>query len=142
MVRARAARALGEEGRREVIPSLIHLLEDPDDGVREATAGALGALHATEATAALQAAAARPDGEWARLAAGSALLDLGSTAGVEPLLNLATEGEAKKVREGAARRLRAALPPEAEVPVDPSTGLQATAGWWAQNAASFTLASP
>lgn len=50
-----AARALGKVGDASVVPDLLAALEDPDDGLREAAARALGDLRAVDAVDALTA---------------------------------------------------------------------------------------
>ena len=131
---------MGAQGRREAVPELIRLLADRDAGVREAAAGALAALRAKASIPDLERSLALPaDGDWTPLALALALAELGARSGVEALLRLAREGDAKKVREAASRRLRRLLPAEAGVPEDPLAPVDTTAAWWKANAASVVF---
>ena len=138
--RRQAAEALGLQGQREAIPELVRLLFDPDGGVREAAAGALGALRATVSIPELEKSLELPgDGDWTPLAIAGALAELGAHSGVDALLRLAREGDAKKVREAATRRLGLALPLEAGVPETLEAGVETTATWWTAHGASLAF---
>ncbi|MCI0585272.1 MAG: metal ABC transporter permease [Planctomycetes bacterium] len=135
-VRAHAAEELAKRGAREAVPALAKALADPEPGVVEKAAEALGALGDDSAVPSLRAALDRGiDDEWVRLRIAAALLDLGSTAGIPPLLDLAERGEARLVRLEAANRCLRAREEKAARLSDPDgpaakQALAALREWW------------
>jgi zinc/manganese transport system permease protein len=139
-VRARAASELGALGDPTTLPALIQALQDPSDAVREKAAGALGKLARPEAVTPLQAALARPAGdEWVSLREAEALVRCGSAAGMNALIDIASNADAKLVRREALEIALAFVGRPGPATDDDRARADALAGlstWWIAEGAS------
>jgi len=115
-----------EHGLGTTASELIAGLTDEHDSVREKAAEALAALGSPEAADALEKALAiRGEDEWIRVRVADALVRSGGKRGMEALLDLAANGEARAVRtEALTVAARFANKPKAPLP-------ELTA-WWKQ----------
>jgi zinc/manganese transport system permease protein len=134
-VRARAASDLGMLGDPALLPQLVQALRDPSDAVKEKAAEALGKLARPEAVAPLQAALADHDQDaWVNLREAEALVLCGSNAGLDALIDAASNADAKLVRQEALERALAfAGRPAPATNDDPARAdaLARLSAWWA-----------
>jgi hypothetical protein len=109
-VRATAATQLGALHDTALLQPLLRALEDPAASVKEQAAEALAKLARPEAVPALQAALAREDAdEWVHLRVAEALAHCGGVDGVDALVAMAQEADAKLVRAQAQKTALAVL---------------------------------
>ncbi|MEO8184975.1 MAG: iron chelate uptake ABC transporter family permease subunit [Deltaproteobacteria bacterium] len=135
-VRASAAEKLGKLADPEVLPQLMAALQDRADAVKEKAAEAIGALGRPEAVAALEAALEQRDqDEWVHLREAEALVRCGGQKGMNVLLQLANDADARLVRVQALQKALAfaGQPALAADAADAPAALQRLRTWWAAN---------
>ncbi|MBI3448410.1 MAG: metal ABC transporter permease [Acidobacteria bacterium] len=147
-VRARAVADLAATGDLRVVSDLVAALHDQSANVKEAAAVALGRAGNRSALPALiQGLKNVDEDEWVRLRIAQAVAQLGDTAGIPVLLQIAGRGDAKISRTEALASLVALSGSRAAPPGDPDApqgraALDAAAKWWATDGAALEWDAP
>jgi zinc/manganese transport system permease protein len=133
-VRAKAAEGLGKLKDPTVVPQLEQALKDPSAAVKEKAAEALGNMGLPEAQGALEAAlAVKNEDEWVNLRGAQALARCGSPQGVDHLLRMARDADAKVVRDQAlilALLFTGRPPPKEPGGKEGKAALASLEAWW------------
>ncbi|HZE88896.1 MAG TPA: iron chelate uptake ABC transporter family permease subunit [Verrucomicrobiae bacterium] len=142
-VRAKAVADLAATGDLRVVSDLVAALHDQSATVKEAAALALGRTGSRSALPALiQGLKNADEDEWVRLRISQAVTQLGDTAGIPVLLEIAERGDAKLSRAEALGSLRALSGARGAPPADPDApdgraALDAAKHWWAADGAAL-----